>query len=105
MTLQLHPRDRVAKAELAALAAAIGTPVPTPGLRAAVDQHAAAVRDSTRADARPLTYAALAGYAMGLREAADERGWRPPCGPVEEEHADWFTVRLLAVCALAETLA
>jgi hypothetical protein len=103
MTIPLQPTDRAARAELATLAAAIGSP--TPALRAAVDQHAAAVRDSTRADIRPLTYAALAGYAQGLREAADERGWCPPRGPVDGGRADWVTVRLLAVCALAEALA
>jgi hypothetical protein len=110
MTPQLHPADRSARAELAALAAAIGTPgrlaaAAVPGLLAAVDQHAAAVCDSTRADVRPLTHAILAGYAQGLREAADERGWVPPDGPVDWFRADWMAVRLLAVCALAQSLA
>ncbi|WP_213456097.1 DUF6401 family natural product biosynthesis protein [Rhizomonospora bruguierae] len=103
MTTPLHRANRSARAELAALAAAIGSP--SPGLRAAVDQEAATLRDSYRSDRGPLTPAVLAGYAQGLREAANERGWRPPAGPVDGTRADWVTVRLLAVCALAETLA
>lgn len=103
MTTPHPPADRSARAELAALAVAIGRP--TTALLAAVDQHAAAVRDSTRADLWPLTHARLAGYAQGLREAADERGWRPPQGPVDPPRADWVTVRLLAICALADSLA
>ncbi|WP_204035606.1 DUF6401 family natural product biosynthesis protein [Micromonospora qiuiae] len=76
-----------------------------PGLRAAIDQHAAAVRDSLHGHRRPLSAAALAGYAEGIRSVAQEHGWQPPAGPVEEwSEADWVLVRLLAVCALAAGL-
>lgn len=75
-----------------------------PGLLAAIDQHAAAVRDSLNADHRPLTTVALAGYAHGIREAAQEHGWRAPVGPVDWTRADWVMTRLLAVCALATEL-
>ncbi|PZF99809.1 DUF6401 family natural product biosynthesis protein [Micromonospora endophytica] len=75
-----------------------------PGLRAAVDRHAAAVRDSLRGDQRPLSAAALAGYAEGLREVAKEHGWQPPVGPVDWSEADWVLVRLVAVCALTAGL-
>ncbi|GIJ11706.1 DUF6401 family natural product biosynthesis protein [Micromonospora andamanensis] len=82
------------------LAAATGRP----GLLAAVDQHAAAVRDSLHGDRRPLTAAGLAGYAEGLRAAAEEYGWRPADAPVDWAEADWVLVRLLAVCALTAAL-
>ena len=73
----------------------------SPGLRAAVDQHAAAVRDSLLGDLRPLSEVALAGYAQGIREAAQDHGWQAPTGPVDWTRADWVLTRLLAVCALA----
>ncbi|MFD2766079.1 DUF6401 family natural product biosynthesis protein [Micromonospora eburnea] len=84
----------------AGLAAAAADPV----LLAAVDQHAAAVRDSLEADSRPLTVAALAGYAEGVRAAAEEHGWQPPAEPVDWSRPDWLFTRLIAVCALARTL-
>ena len=74
------------------------------GLLAAVDQHAAAVRDSLFGDLRPLNVVTLAGYAHGLQEAAHEHGWRPPAGAVDWTRADWVLTRLLAICALARTL-
>jgi Family of unknown function (DUF6401) len=76
-----------------------------PGLMAAVDQHAAAIRDSLFGDMRPLTEIALAGYAHGIREAAHDHGWRAPERPVDWTRADWVLTRLLGVCALADELA
>ncbi|GAA2699923.1 DUF6401 family natural product biosynthesis protein [Micromonospora olivasterospora] len=98
-----------ADAVLAALAASLGTAglaaaAARPGLLAEVDQHAAAVRDSLDGDARPLTRAALAGYVEGVRSAAREHGWRAPQGPTDWSEPDWLLTRLLAVCALAESL-
>ncbi|MTK02953.1 DUF6401 family natural product biosynthesis protein [Micromonospora sp. CP22] len=75
-----------------------------PGLLAAVDQHAAAVRDSLRGDRRPLTAAALAGYADGMCAAAEEHGWRPAEAPIDWAEADWVLLRLLAICALTAAL-
>ncbi|MEU5724443.1 DUF6401 family natural product biosynthesis protein [Micromonospora sp. NPDC047738] len=75
-----------------------------PGLLAAVDQHAAAVRDSLQGDSRALTVAALAGYAEGVLAAALEHGWRPPVEPIDWAQPDWLLTRLLAVCALARSL-
>jgi hypothetical protein len=90
--------DTVGESGLAVASAA-------PGLQAAVDQHAAAIRDSLFGDLRPLTEIALAGYAHGIREAAQEHGWQAPQGPVDWTRADWVMTRLLAVCALAHELA
>ena len=75
-----------------------------PGLMAVVDQHAAGIRDSLSADARPLTAVLLAAYAEGVRDAAFTHGWRPPAGPIDWSANDWVLRRLLAVCALAQTL-
>ncbi|RKN39357.1 DUF6401 family natural product biosynthesis protein [Micromonospora endolithica] len=75
-----------------------------PGLLALVDQHAAAIRESLDGDRRPLSAAALAGYAEGVRTAALQHDWQPPTGPVDWSAPDWTLTRLLAVCALARTL-
>lgn len=75
-----------------------------PGLLAMVDQHAAAVRDSLTGDRRPLTAAALAEYARGVRDAAEHHGWSAPSAPVDWRSADWVLTRLLAVCQLARRL-
>jgi hypothetical protein len=75
-----------------------------PGLLAIVDQHAAGVRDSLSADVRPLTAVLLAAYAEGVRDAAFTHGWQPPAGAVNWSEGDWVMRRLLAVCAIAQTL-
>jgi hypothetical protein len=75
-----------------------------PGLLAAVDQHAAGVRDSLSADSRPLTAVILAAYAEGVRDAAFKHGWRAPMGPIDWTQTDWVLHRLLAVCSLVRTL-
>jgi Family of unknown function (DUF6401) len=76
----------------------------TPGLMAAVDQHAAGIRDSLSVDTRPLTPVLLAAYAEGVRDAAFTHGWRPPMSPIDWSADDWVLTRLLAVCSLARTL-
>ena len=80
-----------------------------PRLGAAVDQHAAAVRDivlesAGHDDAPARSGALLAGYARGLLERSgtsidDVRGRTPVW-----VDADWLTLRLLAVCALSRTV-
>ncbi|WP_405095382.1 DUF6401 family natural product biosynthesis protein [Micromonospora sp. NBC_01412] len=98
-----------ANSVLARLTVAIGTAglaaaAARPGLLAEIDQHAAAVRDSLGGDRRPLSPAALAGYAEGVRDAAREHGWQPPTRSTDWSEADWPLARLLAVCALARAL-
>lgn len=78
-----------------------------PGLAAEVDQHAAAVRDilSFGVD-RPASVSPevlLAGYARGLVDALRELGGLV-AAPVDAAgwlRADWSSLRLLGVCALA----
>lgn len=78
-----------------------------PGLLAAVDQHAAEVRDALFPEEVSTVEAAdtgeagrvpgihlLLGYARGFVEAAIGRGWVPRSG------LDWESLRLTAVCQL-----
>jgi hypothetical protein len=95
---QLH--DQLGHAGLAAAAA-------IPGLGAAVDQHAAAVRDivdvGVEDSAAVAGVVVLAGYARGVLDKAKELGWRftAPAHLTDWTSTDWLTARLLAVCALA----
>lgn len=96
--------NRLAVAGLTATAA-------TPALLAAVDQHAAAVRDivayGVEGSAAVAGSVLLASYARGVLDHAREKGWRFPQSstPVVLAETDWITLRLMAVCALARTLA
>ncbi|MFF5225057.1 DUF6401 family natural product biosynthesis protein [Dactylosporangium sp. NPDC000521] len=69
-----------------------------PGLLAAVDQHAAAVR--ARVAAGPAMLLELASYADGLTDRAAELGWQAPDRAAAWHTAEPLTVRLLAVCAV-----
>jgi hypothetical protein len=65
-----------------------------PVLAAAVDQHAAAVRDIIAAIGEQPTPAVLLDYLHGFTDAARERGWRP------DGDLDWESIRVIAVCFL-----
>lgn len=98
-----------ARSTLTTLTAVVGTAglaaaAVNPGLLAEVDQHAAAVRDSLHGDHRPLSVAALAGYAEGIHAAALEHGWQSPTTMVDWSQPGWLLTRMLAVCALARSL-
>jgi hypothetical protein len=67
-----------------------------PGMLAAVDQHAAEVRDALGGAQGHLSANSLLGYARGFVEAAVGRGWVPLAG----HGTDWESVRLTAVCQL-----
>ena len=74
----------------------------SPGLRAAVDQHAAAVRDAV---GDVLDVIALADYARVVHATAIRAGQAPP----DTARLDWtrapaYLLRLLAVCALVTEL-
>ena len=62
-----------------------------PGLLAAVDQHAAAVREAI-----PLEREHLADYLVGFLDELHEQGWRP------HDPELFPALRLLAVCWLAD---
>jgi hypothetical protein len=93
----------------------VGTPglvaaAAIPGLAAMVDQHAAAVRDILTAGVESGAAVAgvvlLAGYAQGVQDHLRTRGepLRVPHDLMGWLHADWFAMRLVAVCALAKNL-
>lgn len=97
---QLH--DDIGAASVAAAAA-------LPGLAAAIDQHAAAIRDSItlgmESSASLAGLVLLASYGRGVLEYAQQRGWRPPTGGAHSwVHADWTSLRLAAVCSLVPTI-
>ncbi|GAB3461085.1 DUF6401 family natural product biosynthesis protein [Actinophytocola sediminis] len=81
----------------------------TPGLAAEVDQHTAAVRDILSIGVEGTGVAGpvlLAGYAQGVLDHVRERGdqLRVPDDRDGWARADWISVRLVAVCALAKDL-
>ncbi len=95
--------DQVGTAGLLAAAA-------IPGLAAMVDQHAAAVRDiltvGVESGAAVAGTVLLAGYAQGVLDHLRDRG-QPLHVPRDVAGwlgADWVSVRLVAVCALAKNL-
>lgn len=92
--------DDVGAAGLAAAAA-------VPGLSAMLDQHAAAVRDATtlglESSAAVAGLVLLASYGHGVLAHAREHGWQPlPAGRTAWRTADWTSLRLTAVCAIAQ---
>lgn len=94
---KLH--DEVGAAGLAAAAV-------IPGVSAVLDQHAAAARDAAtiglESSAAIAGVILLASYGKGVLTTARERGWRPPApDPGAWRTADWTSLRLAAVCALA----
>jgi hypothetical protein len=73
-----------------------------PGLLAAVDQHAAAVRDALADREGGVARCSLAAYADGVADTALQHGWD---GALPSRsgwsRAPWPVLRLLAVCQLA----
>lgn len=96
-----------ARRELAALAERLGvapqsTPGWAPALVAAVDQHAAAVRDILLFSGGRLGPIELVGYARGVQDVAIESGWQPaPRSDDADWTTNWVNARLAAVCLLA----
>ncbi|MEV6767290.1 DUF6401 family natural product biosynthesis protein [Nocardia sp. NPDC051030] len=76
-----------------------------PGVAAAVDQHAAAVRDildlGVENSSQVPVSVLLAGYARGLLEDLRESGNPIPDAPEDWQSADWIHLRLAGVCALS----
>jgi len=78
----------------------------SPGLLAAVDQHAAAVREALVARYGAVDEAGLAGYARSVTAAGYRMGRPLPdpaghSGDVDWSRAGWHLLRLVAICALA----
>ncbi|HEX3791034.1 MAG TPA: DUF6401 family natural product biosynthesis protein [Pseudonocardiaceae bacterium] len=98
---QLH--DQFGTTGLAAASA-------VPALTAVLDQHSAAVRDILMAGVEGSAAVAgvvlLAGYARGLLAQGAAIGWQfaGSGDSAEWARADWLSVRLLSVCALARSV-
>lgn len=74
-----------------------------PGMLALVDQHVAAVRESLAAAGREVEAVSLARYARSVRAVACRHGRPlPETGEIDWRDADWYVLRLVAVCALAD---
>jgi len=88
--------ERLGRAGLAAARA-------LPGLLAAIDQHAAEVRDALADRDGRVARTSLAAYADGVSDTAAQHGWdsSAPSGS-DWSRASWPVVRLLAVCQLAD---
>jgi hypothetical protein len=92
--------DQVGLAGLAAAGA-------VPAVSAAVDQHAAAVRDilllGVEGSATVAGAVLLAGYSKGLLDRAGLDQARPDEAAVGDrrQSPDWLRLRLVAVCALS----
>ena len=72
-----------------------------PGLLAAVDQHAAEVRDTLTDRRGRLHPMHLAAYADGVADAATARGWsQEEIMSGDWSRASWPSLRLLAICVL-----
>lgn len=72
-----------------------------PGLGAALDQHAAAVRESIRAAGERVGPDTLTGYLIGFWDGAHEQGWRPPR---PGDPLDFAALRLSAVCLMLDAV-
>jgi hypothetical protein len=77
-----------------------------PGVAAVLDQHAATVQEAITTGMECGTPVAglilLASYGRGVLAEARRHGWqRPPANLAQWRRADWTSMRLAAVCALA----
>jgi hypothetical protein len=70
---------------------------PEPGLLAALDQHAAAVRDALSPGVGLVEAGDLAAYARGVVSVSS--GWDWQTVPAETRH--WLRLRLASVCHMA----
>lgn len=76
----------------------------SPGLLAVVDQHAAAVRESITAADKSLDGVSLARYARSVLAVATRHGRElPDAATLDWSRAEWFVLRLVAVCSIAES--
>jgi hypothetical protein len=78
----------------------------SPALMATVDFNAAQVRESLAGRGLGLGREALAGYGAVLLTAAQYCGRLLPADPgaFDWDSAEWYLLRLVAVCALADEI-
>lgn len=75
----------------------------SPWLLAALDQHVAAIREGLSVAGREVDAVSLARYARSVRTVAGADDHDLPDGNlVDWRTAEWYLLRLVAVCALAD---
>jgi hypothetical protein len=79
---------------------AVAAATDLPRLTAALDQHAAAVRDALSAGAGIIGSAALAGYAKGILDVTKTPAWHA-ARKIDWSQPTWPELRLAAISTLA----
>jgi len=80
------------------------TAMRTPGLLALVDQHVAAIRETFTTAGVHLGPVNLARYARSVLTMAERHGFPPhDVDTVDWRQTDWYLIRLVAVCSLADS--
>jgi hypothetical protein len=75
----------------------------SPGILAAVDQHATAVQHALRSAGKAVNPATLAGYAKSVLAVAQRCGRTlPDASTIVWGSADWHVMRLVGICSLAD---
>jgi len=75
----------------------------SPGMLAVVDQHVASIRESIAAAGRDIDPVSLARYARSVLAVACRHGAPPPeVSTIDWRGVDWYMLRLVAICALAD---
>lgn len=75
----------------------------SPGLLALIDQHEAAVRQSLTTAGCPIDAVSLARYARSVLAVSCRHGRDlPDPDDIEWRDADWYLLRLVGICALAD---
>ncbi|HLL69618.1 MAG TPA: DUF6401 family natural product biosynthesis protein [Micromonosporaceae bacterium] len=101
-----------AHADLDQLMAAVGVDglvaaLRSPGLLAAVDQHATAVRESITAAGSVVDATSVSGYARSVLAVVARHGRELPDAATLEtldwSRAEWSLLRLVACCSIAES--
>jgi hypothetical protein len=107
--IRTESRDIRSRAFLDELMARVGVDglvaaLRSPALMAVVDSHAAVVRDSVAWDATGVEPVDLADYAAVVLADAHRAGRLLPADPgeVDWRQAEWYLLRLVGVCAVAE---
>jgi hypothetical protein len=77
--------------------------IQNPGLLAIVDQHVAAIRGGIAGAGCDIDAISLARYARSVLAVACRHGFPPPdAAAINWRDADWYLLRLVAICALAD---
>jgi hypothetical protein len=75
-----------------------------PGLLAVVDQHISSIRESIAGAGCEVDAVSLSRYAKSVLAVAARHGGLPPDpDAINWRDADWYVMRLVAICALAES--